>query len=388
MMSNKKTLILADKKESLVDLGHQVKALLPGGNKLTDNQAISIGNYAALTKANPFRGEVYGYQGKDGQLILVDGYKLLIRWAKSISDYDEDYGDRLPPGVEGIKEGDIGYRLTIMRHDRKKGIREYVDLGATFQEAYSLMANQAVGIVTAYETRNAPPKGWSWDEVARKRALKNVLNRAYPMPSIEDLARLNWEVNGTETLPEDWVEPGFYKTTEEAERHAELAAQERERIVNVAAMDDDERRAYNQRIREATNIMRNNGDDDPLDLSPEEPEPAAAVEVPPELSAYREAFRAAAATVPPKKVTQQRLDLLYSKVNEVFGGDGIAAMAVLNWLVSEKDKLSYGESQELLKLMLLKQDETGDYPLNPKFCQVAKEIYRQTQVEAGQMSLI
>jgi hypothetical protein len=220
--NNKSSLILADEKNNLVDLGHQIKALLPGGNTLTDNQAISVANYASLTKANPFRGEIYGYPDRNGKLVLVDGYKLLIRWAKSISDYDEDYGDRLPVGVEGIEEGDIGYRLTILRHDKRSGIKEYVTMGADFKTAYDLVSNSAVGIVRKNETYNSykkkpipPPKGWSWDEVARKRALKNVLNRAYPMPSIEDLARLNWEVSGQETSPEDWAAPDVYKTTEQ-----------------------------------------------------------------------------------------------------------------------------------------------------------------------------
>jgi hypothetical protein len=159
-MSDK--LILAEDKNGLVELGQNIKALLPGGNGLTDNQAISLGNYALLNKANPFRGEVYGFKGKAGQLVLVDGYKLLVRWAKSISDYDEDYGDRLPVGVEGIQEGDIGYQITIMRHDRKKGITEYIKMGASFKDAFDLVANNAVGIVKAQETRNPPPKGWSY----------------------------------------------------------------------------------------------------------------------------------------------------------------------------------------------------------------------------------
>lgn len=241
-----------------------MKALLPGGDKLTDTQAMSVGNYAALTRANPFRGEIYGYESK-GQLVLVDGYKLLIRWAKKISDYDEDYGERLPPGVEGLKDTDIGYRCTIMRHDRKKGVKEYISMGATFKEAYALVGNSAIGIVTANETRNSPPKGWSWDQVARKRALKNVLNQAYAMPSIEELARLNWEVDGQETLPEDWAAPEIYQSTEEAEAHAKLAAQERERQQKSSDMTPEEAEAHAEKIKVANEAMNRNGDDDPIE---------------------------------------------------------------------------------------------------------------------------
>lgn len=267
MTDKDKNLILAEKKEIIVDMGNQIKALLPGGDKLSDTQAMSVANYAALTKANPFRGEIYGYESK-GQLVLVDGYKLLIRWAKSISDYDEDYGERLTTGIEGLKDTDIGYRCTIMRHDRKSAIREYIDMGAAFKEAYDLVCNSAVGIVTANETRNAPPKGWSWDQVARKRALKNVLNQAYAMPSIEALAKLNWEVNGQETVPDDWADAETCKNTEEAERHAELAAQERERKEKLASMNEAETEAHRQETEAANETMRGrNGDDDPLDLA-------------------------------------------------------------------------------------------------------------------------
>lgn len=270
-MSDNQSLILAGEKEELIDLGNKMKALLPGGDKLTDTQAMSVGNYAALTRANPFRGEIYGFES-NGQLVLVDGYKLLVRWAKSISDYDEDYGDRLPVGVEGIEEGDIGYRITIMRDDRKPGIKQYVELGATFKEAFDLVANKAIGIVKQSETWSSykkkpipPPKGWSWDEVARKRALKNVLNRAYAMPSIEELAKLNWEVDGQETVAEDWADQGTYTTSEEAEVHARLAAQERERQEKVDGMDETEKAAYTEEIKSATETMRMNGDNDPIE---------------------------------------------------------------------------------------------------------------------------
>jgi hypothetical protein len=280
MMKDNQSLILAGEKEELIDLGHQLKSLLPGGTELTENQAISVGNYAALAKANPFRGEVYGYQDRSGKLVLVDGYKLLVRWAKKISEYDEDYSDRLPVGAEDIQEGDIGYRLTIMRHDKKSGIKEYVALGASFDKAFALVSSSAVGVVRKAETFNSykkksipPPKGWTWDEVARKRALKNVLNRAYAMPSIEELAKLNWEVDGQDTIPEDWAGPKVYQSTEEAEAHALLAAQERERQEKVDGMDEKEREAYTQEIETATKAMRDNGDND---LVGDEPPPLSA----------------------------------------------------------------------------------------------------------------
>lgn len=271
-MTDNKNLILADGKEELVATGHTIKSLLPGADKLSSNQAASLGNYALLNKANPFRGEVYGFPDKQGNLVLVDGYKLLVRWAKSFSDYDEDYGERLPVGVEGIEEGDIGYRCVIMRHDKKKGIAEYVQLGAPFKDAFDLVSNSAVGIVLVRETFNAkynkpihPPKGWSWDQVARKRALKNVLNQAYAMPSLEQLAKESWIVDGVETVTEDWAAPEIYQSTEEAEAHAKLGAQERERQEKTAAMTPEEAEVHAEGIKVANEAMNRNGDDDPIE---------------------------------------------------------------------------------------------------------------------------
>jgi hypothetical protein len=388
---SKKDLILAGEKEQLQAIGHQVKTLLPGGSELTDNQAISVGNYAELTGANPFRGEIYGYQDKKGNLVLVDGYKLLIRWAKKISDYDETYSERLPSGVEGINDGDIGYRITLLRHDKKSVIKEYVNLGATFREAYDLVANTAVGIVKVSETRNAPPKGWSWDGVARKRALKNVLNLAYAMPSIEELRQLNWEVNDTQTIPEDWTEPEIYNTTEEAERHAELAAQERQRQEKVAAMGDKERRTYNKQIKEATDLMRNNGDDDPLDLSPELEEITAEIEIPQPLQDLRDMLVAEIKSNPRQgKATDKQSGLIRAKLTECFAGDNDAperAEIVWVWLFEDENSyhdMRFPQAQAIQVRLIPKRDEaTGDYPITNKFAKTLREVYAQWRLEQG-----
>ena len=278
-MNNGKSLILADDKEQLTELGHQIKTLVPGADKLSTNQAISLGNASLISGANPFRGELYGYTDKNGVLKLVEGYKLLVRWAKRVSDYDDNYSERLPVGVEGIEEGDIGYRITITRHDKRAGIKEYIKLGATFKEALDLVSTDAVGIVLKKETWSSqykkaidPPKGWSWDQVARKRALKNGLNLAFAMPGIAELAKETWMVDDVQTVPQDWAGTENYQTDEEAERHAQLAAEERQRQVKVSTMDTEALTAYKDEIKAATDVMRNNGDDDPLDLADEMPD--------------------------------------------------------------------------------------------------------------------
>lgn len=267
-MSEKNALITKDKDE-LSALGHEIKTLLPGGNKLSGNEAVSLGKYATLSRANPFRGEVYGYKDRRGNLQLVDGYKLLVRWAKRICEYNEKY-ELLPPGVEGLKDGDIGYRCVILRDDKKSDLKLFVDVGASFQEAYELASSSAIGVVNKkdmFGQKGAidPPKGWTWDQVARKRALKNTLNMAYAMPSVDELMSDSWIVDGVTIQDDDWAPPEIYKTEAEAEQHAKLAANERVRQEKKAAMTEDERAESEEKLAEANAVMRDNGlDDDPL----------------------------------------------------------------------------------------------------------------------------
>lgn len=254
--------VIEEENEALRESGRQLKMLLPGGDNLSDNQAISLAKYAQVTKANPFRGEVYGYPDSKGNMQLVDGYKILVRWAKKVSNYSDKY-ELLAEGDEGTIKGDVAYRCWIMRHDLKNELTFYIQSGASFQEAYELVATSAVGLVTAGERKNAAPKGWTWDQQARKRALKNCLNLAYAMPSIDELAADSWQVDGTQTKPEDWQEVEIYKSEGERERHAQLAAWNRQAEEDWDQAPPDERKA---KVEASRNLMRDNGDDDPLAL--------------------------------------------------------------------------------------------------------------------------
>lgn len=260
--------IIEEEKIQLRELGHEIKTLLPGGDKLTDNQAIAVAKYSRLTRANSFRGEIWGYRDKNGNLVLVDGYKLLVRWAKKISDYSDKY-EPLAKGEEGLLDGDIGYRCYILRYDRKSELSFYIQAGASFTEAYNLVATQAVGVVPKKEATYDPPKGWTWDQVARKRALKNALNLAYPMPSVDELMSDSWQVGDTETIEADWSESESYRTSGEKERAAQLNAWNRESQEHWDAMTEGEQAT---KVESNVDAMRgtNGDDDDPLELSPED----------------------------------------------------------------------------------------------------------------------
>jgi hypothetical protein len=81
---------------------------------------------------------------------------------------------------------------------------------APWDGVFEIASQEAVGVVTQKDRTTSagrpmdPPAGWNWQEVARKRALENALNRAYGAPSPKEIARECWMVGDIETTAEDW----------------------------------------------------------------------------------------------------------------------------------------------------------------------------------------
>lgn len=212
-------------------LGKRIKQMVPGAEKLSDIHAMAWAQYCLLTDTNPFRGESYAWEDDEGKLHIDDGYKVLVRWARRQCPYSETFEP-----LDGIAAGDIGYRCYILRKDLQDTLRLFVSLGATFDEAYKKVATSAVGVVTHSEMHypksgnlKPAPRGWTWDQVARKRALKNTLNLAYGMPSPRELASESWLVGDVKTEPEDWENSHYVRSTEqevEAAYNAQVRAVE------------------------------------------------------------------------------------------------------------------------------------------------------------------
>ena len=216
-----------DRQEVAV-IGKRLKAMMPGGDKLSDSQAMALAQYAMLLDANPFRGEVYGYTDRHG-FHLVDGYKMLVRWARKQCPYTESYKE-----IPDLPKEAIGFRCYILRQDARPALQEFVQMGATFEQAYELATVSAVGIVTKSDmtTRDNrpmdPPAGWTWEQVAKKRALKNALNLSHGAPSPREIAAQSWEINGQQTTASDWEDVTPDMPQYEREAIAEKTARMRE----------------------------------------------------------------------------------------------------------------------------------------------------------------
>lgn len=236
-----------DRKE-IASVARRIKALLPG-QKMTDDQAMALAQYARLVDANPFRGEIYMLP--NGQ--IVDGYKLLIRWARGKAPFSEKYSELTESEkvTEGITAVDIAYRCLILRDDKKNMLLTLVQAGASFQEAYDLVATSSIGVVTAKDRngRNGeipPPKGWTWAQVARKRALKNALNMSHGAPSPQELAKASWQVGPTQTKVDDWQEISADLPPDARDRAARFAAIGREVLEAAETMTSEEKQARRQ----------------------------------------------------------------------------------------------------------------------------------------------
>jgi len=242
------------------EMSIRVRKFMPGGDKLSDAEALILAQYALTMDANPFRGEVYAYVDKRGQLCLVEGYKLLVRWCKRQGDYLERYEP-----ISGLPDGDVGFRCWIFPLNRTSTVQQFVKMGADFKTAYELASTWADGVVRKMEkfARDghaiSPPAGWTWEQTARKRALKAALRLAYGAPSPREIARETWMVADTQTQPDDWTGLEQNMPTVARERVAELSAQTRDALEEFRVLSPEEQQAALEQNR-----LLLHGEDDEL----------------------------------------------------------------------------------------------------------------------------
>lgn len=213
-----KTLVKSDApqnwgtREEIVALGDRLKVMLPGGQSLTPEQAMALAQYSKIADANPFRGEIYAAVIK-GQVRFVEGYKLLVRWAKRAMPYNDKYEEWSDERKEreSLKAEDVAYTCFILLEKDKSAMLELVRASVSLKEAYELFAFSASGVVSRKDDMLnkdghsiAPPKGWTWHDVARKRALKNALNLSHGAPSPSEISKETWIVDDVETEQVDW----------------------------------------------------------------------------------------------------------------------------------------------------------------------------------------
>ena len=219
-------------RDDIVAFGNRIFSMLPGASKIGQNNARALAQYALSIDANPWRGELYGWINQKGEFIMDEGYKLLVRWANNAGGYHIRY-TKMAPGEEGIQEGDLGYMAQIMRRDKMQEFSDLIRGGMEQELALDFICDRAVGILSKSEmfyqdgNKRQPPTGWTWDERARTRALKNGIKKAFGTPSPREIAKQSWMVEDVQTEPQDWTTIKQEMSIQERELEAKYNAQKR-----------------------------------------------------------------------------------------------------------------------------------------------------------------
>jgi len=193
-----------------------------------------IGAQIALSRGlNPL-ADIHLWKDDDGTLNWTEHYTVYVRWAERKEPYQERYTK-----LDGLPEGAIGYRCYILRQSgqwmfqtilnaalaNQKNVDDAVDM------AWENAAKSAIGLINKAEQNAArfPPRGWTWDQVARKRALRNAIREAYGTPGPDEIAVSgNWEVDATPVTAEDIAQIPDFIPPEQAEEYAKLVANNRQ----------------------------------------------------------------------------------------------------------------------------------------------------------------
>lgn len=389
----------------------------PGDLALQD--ALYAVEYALTRGLNPYGLHIWYQRSKKHptpQLIIEIDWKIMKGWAEWRSPFKTEYiqMDSDARQKYGLAQGDLGALAYNILDADNAYFHQYqltfIQQGIVPREARSLATRATaksvgVGIVLAYEMKSsngkaiAPPKGRSWQWRAETRAFRDATRRSHgepPPAQIRAFAAAGKDIAinenhlgllASKSYPADLDADG-------QRRYLQLGAQ-------AEAIKTGDGGLSTQDLQIANDLMNRNGDDDPLDLSPEEI--GAAVPLsdespesnppPQDLVDLRQAIQTEATGNPRQGLaTEKQTGLVTAKLEEVFAADDgeRKARAVIIWLcqIEGVQEMKFGHAQALLKrLILAKDDETGDYPLNRTFAKSVQAIYRQTQIEQGQMEV-
>jgi hypothetical protein len=215
-------------REEIGSIAKRLKAMLPNGENLTDQQAYAAAQYAKLSGLDPFASGFFAMPGGG----ITQHYAILVNWAQQKSPYSDRY---LPLSddereVEGIEESAIAWKCYVLKNSDAPTLAVYMQAGMPFTDALDFCAAKGIGFVTDKDRTNKygkpidPPKNWTWQKVAQKRALRSALALSHGRPSVDELRRIAQQVT-----PEGRLERLETQYTEIARQSEELTPEEHKR---------------------------------------------------------------------------------------------------------------------------------------------------------------
>lgn len=179
-------------RQEIAAIARRLKTMLPNGGRLTDDQAFAAAQYAQLSHLDPFSGGFYAMPGGG----IINHYAVIVGWAQDKAPYSDKYMPLTDEErtAEGIADDVVAaWKCYILRDDRAHLLGDLLRSGMSFVEALDFFAAKGIGVVTKADTVGqngqpiAPPKNWTWEKVAQKRALRAALSLSHGKPSAAEL---------------------------------------------------------------------------------------------------------------------------------------------------------------------------------------------------------
>jgi len=194
-------------RDDIYELTARIKAMLPGGDKLTDNQVKALAQGSLAHKLDPFNGEIWMIPGR-GLMVGVKGLRRLGRkqvignfWTEFFELRDAETRKRLR-----IPDGSLAFECRLFDSEN---LNTYVNTcerllkaGIPWEAVKGMVGDKpytpGMGVLLAGEQTKMQPV-----QCAMKRAEAYALKRRFDVP-----LDIGVDESGTEPETAAWVESG------------------------------------------------------------------------------------------------------------------------------------------------------------------------------------
>ena len=206
-------------REEISALAKRIKTMLPGGEKLSDNESLALAQVATITRLNPFVGEVWYIPGKGPMVGIKGARRLENEDARNKNSYSWMQFDVLAPEDSGAPDPSKVFRAYKCTINDASATKLYLSL---FHDALEMLrAAQSKDPYTEAKEICGPRPVWEGygysltgessrmnpDALARKRAEADALKKRVVLPfgteiSESDAAFIDAEVSEGPQWPE------------------------------------------------------------------------------------------------------------------------------------------------------------------------------------------
>lgn len=265
-------------------LAVRIRSTVPDSGKMSDEQILTIAHESLLYRTMP-AVDMHYWVDKQGRLQKSPDYKYLKNMANyreqllsgddtaTIEDKYTVLNDRQKTD-HGVPDHCIAVECVITTERERKSffeeVERWVGLGAEFKDAvvltketYGEIGDRAVGVVDPTEKDRwgkpvTPPGGWSFQQWAKKLALKNAINLKYGQPTPDEKAAMAYRM-AKRAMPQDWENVLPDQPAEVQAYLADLEATARESVEQSEASTPEER---NERRRTNNELLYGPTDED------------------------------------------------------------------------------------------------------------------------------